>query len=251
MGADIIRVSLRRGLEGLKYSIVIPVYNEEECLAKLFARLDETLPALGGEYEVIFIDDGSGDGSLRMLKERAAKDAHTRIIEFEKNAGQSSAFDAGFKASRGEAVITLDADLQNDPADMPKLLEKLGEYDAVSGWRVRRRDGLRKRVSTKIANWVRNKLSGEEVHDSASSLKAFKREALMKVRMFNGAHRFMPTLMKMEGYKVAEVPVSHHARHAGSAKYGVWNRMFRAFYDLLGVRWMKSRRLKYRIKGAD
>jgi len=235
----------------LQYSIVIPVYNEEECLAGLFARLDETLPALGNDYEVIFIDDGSTDGSAEMLKERAAKDPHTRIIQFERNAGQSSAFDAGFKASRGDVVITMDSDLQNDPADIPKLLEKLDEYDAASGWRVRRQDGLRKRVSTKIANWVRNKLSGENVHDSASSLRAFKREALMKVKMFNGAHRFMPTLVKMEGYRVAEVPVSHHPRRAGTAKYGVWNRMFRAFYDLMGVRWMKSRRLTYRIKGGS
>jgi glycosyltransferase involved in cell wall biosynthesis len=238
-------------MEELRYSIVIPVYNEEECLPALFARLDETLPALDGDYEVIFVDDGSADKSAEMLKERAAKDSHSRIIQFEKNAGQSSAFDAGFKASRGDVVITMDADLQNDPADIPKLIEKLAECDAVSGWRVKRQDSLRKRVSTKIANWVRNKLSGEEVHDSASSLKAFKREALMKVKMFNGAHRFMPTLVKMEGYRVAEVPVSHHPRAAGTAKYGVWNRMFRAFYDLIGVRWMKSRRLTYKIKGGS
>lgn len=233
----------------MQYSIVIPVYNEQECLARLFERLDETLPALGDDYEVIYIDDGSVDRSAEMLKARAAKDPHTRVLQFERNSGQSSAFDAGFKASRGNVVITMDADLQNDPADIPKLIEKLNEYDAASGWRVRRQDGLRKRVSTKIANWVRNKLSGDNVHDSASSLKAFKREALMKVKMFNGAHRFMPTLIRMEGYRVTEVPVSHHPRHAGAAKYGIWNRMFRAFYDLLGVRWMKSRRLQYRIKG--
>lgn len=235
----------------MKYSIVIPVYNEEECLRELFARLDETLPVLDGEYEVIFVDDGSADHSPEMLREHAKANSHVRVIEFEENCGQSAAFDAGFKAARGKIVITMDADLQNDPADIPKLLEKLAECDAVSGWRAKRQDPFLKRMSTKIANWVRNRLSDEDVHDSASSLKVFKREALMKVRMFNGAHRFMPTLIKMEGYKVTEVPVTHHPRHAGEAKYGIGNRMFRAFYDLIGVRWMKKRRLKYRIKGES
>lgn len=234
-----------------KYSVVIPVYNEEECLPHLFDRLSETLPALGGDYEIIFVDDGSADRSAEILKGRAKADPRVRVIEFEANCGQSSAFDAGFKAARGEVVITLDADLQNDPADIPKLLEKLDEYDAVSGWRAKRQDPFLKRISTKIANFVRNKLSGESVRDSASSLKVFRREALMKVRMFNGAHRFMPTLIKMEGHRVTEVPVSHHPRRAGKAKYGIGNRMFRAFYDLIGVRWMKSRRLKYRIKGEN
>lgn len=235
----------------MEYSIVIPVYNEEECLPELFDRLDETLPVLDGEYEVIFVDDGSADRSPEMLREHAKANSHVRVIEFEENCGQSAAFDAGFKAARGEIVITMDADLQNDPVDIPKLLEKLDECDAVSGWRAKRQDPFLKRISTKIANWVRNRLSDEDVHDSASSLKVFKREALMKVRMFNGAHRFMPTLIKMEGYKVTEVPVTHHPRRAGKAKYGMSNRMFRAFYDLIGVRWMKKRRLKYRIKGES
>lgn len=232
----------------IDYSIIIPVFNEEENVEPLLKRLGETLPSLGGEYEIILIDDGSTDGSAGLVGAHADGDSRIRLIRFESKCGQSAAFDAGFRAARGEVFITMDADLQNDPGEIPKLLSRLGECDAASGWRVKRRDKFLKRISTKIANRVRNKLSGEDVADSACSLRAVKREAALSIKWFNGAHRFVPTLLKLEGYSVIEVPVEHFPRTRGQTKYGVWNRVFRSFYDLLGVRWMKNRRLNYKIK---
>jgi len=233
----------------IEYSIIIPVYNEEENVEPLFERLDEILPSLGGECEIILIDDGSTDKSAELITARAGADSRVRLIRFESNCGQSAAFDAGFRAARGGIFITLDADLQNDPGEIPKLLSHIGRYDAASGWRVKRQDSFLKRVSTKIANRVRNILSDEDVHDSACSLRAVRREAALSIKWFNGAHRFIPTLLKLEGYTVVEVPVKHFPRTRGTTKYGVLNRVFRSFYDLIGVRWMKNRRLKYRIRG--
>ncbi len=231
----------------IDYSIVIPVYNEEENIKPLLDRLGETLPELGGQYEIILVDDGGTDRSVQLIKDAAVEDERIRLICFEANCGQSAAFAAGFAAARGEVFITMDADLQNDPGEIPKLLPHLKDHDAASGWRVKRNDTLSKRISTKIANAIRNRLSGESIHDSACSLKAIKRDAALSIKWFNGAHRFVPTLLKLEGYTVAEVPVKHFPRTLGTAKYGVWNRVFCSFYDLLGVRWMKSRRLNYRI----
>jgi len=230
------------------YSIIIPLFNEEENVEPLLKRLGETLPSLGGEYEIILIDDGSTDGSAGLVRTHADGDSRIRLIRFESNCGQSAAFDAGFRAARGEVFIMMDADLQNDPGEIPKLLSRLEECDAASGWRVKRRDRFMKRISTKIANRVRNKLSGEDVADSACSLRAIKREAALSIKWFNGAHRFVPTLLKLEGFSVIEVPVEHFPRTRGQTKYGVWNRVFRSFYDLVGVRWMKNRRLNYKIK---
>jgi glycosyltransferase involved in cell wall biosynthesis len=149
---------------------------------------------------------------------------------------------AGFEASRGAIIATLDADLQNDPAEIPRLVKMLGDgCDAVAGWRVDRQDPWLRRVATRVANGVLNKLSGESIHDSACSLKVYKRACIEGLTLYEGLHRFMPTLVKMRGFRVMEVPVSHHRRNAGKAKYGVWNRAFRAFADLLAVRWMKKR----------
>jgi dolichol-phosphate mannosyltransferase len=231
-----------------KLSIVIPVYNEEENIKPLIAELGEVLPALGRSYEIIFVDDGSRDRSFEILQEAALQDPLIRIIRFKKNAGQTAAFDAGFKAAQGDIVVTMDADLQNDPHDIPPLVEKIREFDIVCGWRHERKDPWIKIVSSKIANFVRNKLSQEEIVDTGCSLKAFKRECLQHLKLFNGMHRFLPTLAKMEGFTVTQVKVNHRPRKFGTTKYTISNRMVRAFTDLLAVRWMKKRHLDYKIE---
>ncbi len=239
--------------EKIYLSAVIPVFNEKGNLAVLNGKLCSVLSALNREYEVIYVDDGSTDGSRETLKEISTCDPRVKLIFFSKNFGQTAALDAGFKASKGEFVVALDADLQNDPGDIPLLIRTMeeGGYDTVIGWRVNRRDGFIKRSSSRIANAVRNKFSGEDVADTGCSLKLFKRECLSSIKLFNGMHRFLPTLIKMEGYKVGEVKVSHHPRLHGISKYGVWNRLFRGLRDLFAVRWMKSRRLDYRIINVD
>ena len=229
-------------------SIVIPVFNEEDNVRLLTTELTGVLQSLNKPWELLFIDDGSTDGSLHVLKELREQSSRIRVITFKKNCGQTAAFDAGFKAARGEVIITMDADLQNDPRDIPKLLDKIGEYDAVCGWRHQRNDPLIKRFSSSIANFVRNKLSDETIADVGCSLKAFRRESLKKLKLYNGMHRFFPTLIKMEGGKVIEVKVNHRPRKYGSSKYNIRNRMVRSFIDLLAVRWMKKRRLTYELE---
>ncbi|MBI5368899.1 MAG: glycosyltransferase family 2 protein [Planctomycetes bacterium] len=230
-------------------SLVIPVYNEEENLEPLTAGIVEALAPLGRSYEVLFVDDGSTDRSLPVLKTLAERHpGRVRILKFKKNCGQSAAFDAGFRAARGGVVVTMDADLQNDPRDIPKLLEQIGPYDAVCGWREKRRDNVIRRLSSRIGNGVRNWLSHETIRDTGCSLKAFKRECFVRLKMWKGMHRFLPTLVKMDGFRVTEIPVNHHPRKFGVSKYGVWNRAFRAFADLLAVAWMQRRRLDYEIE---
>jgi dolichol-phosphate mannosyltransferase len=229
-------------------SLVIPVYNEEDNIKPLIVELREVLAALGRSYEIIFVDDGSRDRSFEILQETASQDPLIRIIRFKKNAGQTAAFDAGFKDAQGDIVVTMDADLQNDPHDIPRLVEKIGEFDIVCGWRHERKDPWIKIVSSKIANFVRNKLSQEEIVDTGCSLKAYKRECLQRLKLFNGLHRFLPTLAKMEGCTVTQVKVNHRPRRFGTTKYTISNRMVRAFADLLAVRWMKKRHLDYKIE---
>jgi dolichol-phosphate mannosyltransferase len=229
-------------------SIVIPVYNEEDNIKPLIVEVQEVLDGVGRPYEIIFVDDGSVDQSFAILKKGASQDPQIRVIRFKKNTGQTAAFDAGFRAARGDIVVTMDADLQNDPHDIPHLLEKIGEFDVVCGWRHKRKDPWIKLVSSKIANFVRNILSQEEIVDTGCSLKAFKRECLQNVKLFNGMHRFLPTLTKMEGFTVTQVKVNHRPRRFGTTKYNIRNRMVKAFVDLLAVRWMKKRHLDYEIE---
>ncbi len=231
--------------------MVIPVYNEEGNLEPLHERLLAALADIGFSYEILFIDDGSSDRSPEILHALALSDPRVRIVTFERNAGQTAAFDAGFRKARGEFVVTLDADLQNDPADIPKILDAMKDADAVCGWRVKRMDSAVRRFSSKIANGVRNALSQETIRDTGCSLKGFRRAHLDRLKLYNGLHRFLPTLLKMEGFTVMEVPVNHLPRHAGSSKYGIGNRVFRSFHDLLAIRWMKSRLLRYRIKSEE
>ena len=229
-------------------SVVAPVYNEEENLPVLVSRLVDVLAPLGRSYEMIFVDDASTDRSRALLKEMVAQVPQLRVIGFRKNCGETAAGAAGLKAARGDVVITMDADLQNDPRDIPMMLDYLKEYDMVTGWRRKRDDSWVKRVTSKIANGVRNALSGETIRDSGCTYRAYKRECLENLKLYKGMHRFMPTLVKMEGFRVIEVPIAHHPRQFGVSKYTTWNRMWQAFVDLLAVRWMKSRHIRYEIE---
>ena len=229
-------------------SIVIPVYNEVDNIEPLGNSIINAMQ--GQNYEVLYVDDGSTDGSTEKLKEWCNQHTNFRAIHFKKNAGQTAAMDAGFKHAVGKYVVTMDADLQNDPADIPKLLEKLNTCDMVCGWRQKRNDPWIKRISSKVANSIRNKLSNEDIKDTGCSLKAYRRECFSRIKLFNGMHRFLPTLFKMEGFSVTEVVVNHYPRKFGKSKYGVFNRAFRAFMDLLVVRWMKKRKLNYEVKNG-
>lgn len=228
-------------------SLVIPAYNEQENIPTLLERVRAALEQTGKPFEVVIIDDGSTDATPRLLAEGMAKFPWLRVLRMAQNRGQSAAFDAGFKAARGQVIATIDADLQNDPEEIPRLLPMLEGYDMVTGWRKERSDTKFRRMQTRIANRVRNWLSDETIQDSASSLKLYKRHCLEGIQLFNGAHRFFPTLVKMRGYTVLEEPVKHSPRFAGTAKYGLRNRALRAFVDLLGVRWMKKRYIRYQV----
>lgn len=232
----------------MKYSIIIPVNNEEDNLPILIKEIKKTITPLKGGVEAIFIDDKSTDKSLSILKEYKKKYKWIKIIQFEKNAGQSAGLDAGFKQAKGEVIITMDADLQNNPADMKVLLKYYPQYDVITGRRLKRKDNIIKLISSRIANFIRNRITNENIVDTGCSLKVFKREYVEKLTLFNGLHRFLPTLCKMHGAKVIEVPVSHRSRKFGSTHYGVWNRAFKALNDAFAVRWMQKRLLNYKIK---
>jgi glycosyltransferase involved in cell wall biosynthesis len=228
-------------------SIVAPVFNEIENLEPLVKELIAVMSQREGGFEVILVDDGSQDGSAGKIAELAARHPQVRGLHFRRNRGQTAAFDAGFKAARGGSVVTVDADLQNDPADIPALLDELGEFDAAVGFRRRREDSWLRRLSSRVANAVRNRISGDDIIDTGCSLKAFRRECLAQLKLFTGMHRFFPTLLRMEGFRVTQLPVNHRPRTRGTSKYGVLNRVFRSFLDLLAVRWMKNRRLDYEV----
>jgi dolichol-phosphate mannosyltransferase len=236
--------------DSLDLSVVIPIYNERENLVPLEEKLNNILPTLGLDYEIVLVDDGSQDGSAELIGKLQEHNPHLRLIRFAGNFGQSAAFMAGFRAARGKIIITMDADLQNDPTDIPLLLEKTGEFDVVCGWRYERNDPWIKKISSKIANAVRNNLSQETIADTGCSLKAFRRE-FDPIISFNGMHRFFPTLMKMEGFSVTEVKVSHHSRLHGQSKYNIRNRLWSSWNDLMGVRWLKKRRLNYHVMEED
>jgi len=228
-------------------SVVIPVYNEEKNLPILAAEVQGALQAIGRPYEVIYVDDGSTDGSTDILKGLAREDSAVRVVRQRRNSGQSAALDAGFRFARGAVVVTLDADLQNDPADIPRLLERLDAYDVVCGVRANRQDTWMRRVSSRIANGVRNRVTHDSVTDVGCTLRACRTEYLRRIPMFTGMHRFLPTLLKMEGARVTEVPVHHRPRLHGQPKYNIRNRIWRALADLFAVRWMQKRWLDRRL----
>jgi glycosyltransferase involved in cell wall biosynthesis len=233
-------------VSGPDLSIVLPVYNEVENVPLLWQELLGVMPGLG-TVEVVFVDDGSTDGSTEVLQQLAKEDARVRLIRFEANAGLSAAFYAGLQAARGRVIATMDSDLQSDPRDIASLMAHLGEADAVVGWRHVRHDSWLKRVSSRIANTVRKAVTGDAVQDSACSLRVMRREGVVAMPPFTGMHRFMPTLLKIAGFRVVQVRVNHRPRKYGRSKFGVSDRAFSAFADLLVVRWMMRRRLRYRI----
>jgi glycosyltransferase involved in cell wall biosynthesis len=234
--------------EQIEISVVVPVYNEEGNLPLLVPKLVEVLKNLERSYEMIFVDDGSSDGSRRILREMVSQYPSLRILRLKENRGLSTALLAGMREAQGEKIVTLDSDLQIDPNDIPRLLEYLDRYDMATGWRQKREDSWLKKISSKIANAVRNWVSGENIKDSACTFRAFKRECIKEVPVFNGMHRFLSTLVKMGGYRIIEVPVSHHPRRFGKSNYNIRNRMVRSFIDLLAVRWMKRRTIHYDIE---
>ncbi len=220
-------------------SLVIPVFNEEENLETLAAEIAAALE--GHEYEVVFVDDGSRDRSLEVLCVLRRADARLRVLRLGENRGQSAAFAAGFQAARGEIVVTLDADLQNDPADIPLLLAELEGCDLVSGVRARRHDTWTRRIASRIANRVRSAVVHDGVTDVGCSLKAYRTELVKRLKMFDGMHRFLPALVRLQGARIREVEVRHRPRRHGESKYTVGNRLFRTIRDLFAVRWMQSR----------
>lgn len=231
-------------------SFVIPCYNEEGNLPELFKAIRAATDPLGLSYEIIVTDDCSRDKSWDILKEFAAGDQRIRPQRLSFNSGESAAQWAGMKSSRGKYIVTLDADLQNDPKDLPKFMDALKNYDCVCGTRVATRgegDSFVKVMSSRIANWVRNKLSDENISDAGCCYRAFKRECVQDLKFFKGMHRFMPTLIRMEGFTVTEIPISTNPRFAGQSNYGMWDRLFASFYDLLAVRWMKKRMFKFKV----
>ena len=224
-------------------SVVVPLFNEEESIAILQTELSAALKGL--DYEIIFVDDGSVDRTA----ERIEIAPNTRLIRFEKNSGQSAAIYAGLTAARGATMVVIDGDLQNDPADIPKLLAEIGRgADLVCGYRVKRRDTLVKRATSRIANAVRSRYTKDGVRDTGCTLKAMRHECISALLPFKGMHRFIPALIKAAGYRLVEIPVNHRPRRFGQSKYGLGNRALRATIDMFGVRWLLSRRLNYKIR---
>jgi dolichol-phosphate mannosyltransferase len=225
------------------FSVVVPLYNEEANLPILQEELRVALSGL--DYEIIFVDDGSVDRTA----ERIETAPNIRLIRFEKNSGQSAAIYAGLTAARGATVVIIDGDLQNDPADIPKLLAEIARgADLVCGYRLKRQDTVVKRLTSRIANAVRSRYTKDGVRDTGCTLKAMRRECGSALVPFKGMHRFIPALVKAAGYRLIEVPVNHRPRRFGQSKYGLGNRALRATIDMFGVRWLLSRRLDYKIR---
>jgi dolichol-phosphate mannosyltransferase len=235
-------------------SVVFPVYNEEEnipiLLREIAAALDEKSVGKGWSYEIVAVDDGSTDRSLEVMHSMRAAFPTLRVLALAKNTGQTAALEAAWHAAQGRLVVSLDADLQNDPADIPAMVRKLEEsnVDMVAGVRVNRRDTWSRRMQSKIGNAVRNWITGDQITDTGCSLKLVKREAIDRVRLFTGMHRFLPTLIRYAGYKVVEMPVNHRPRQFGVSKYGAMNRAFRGLADCFAVRWMGTRMLRYDVR---
>lgn len=233
-------------------SVVIPIKDERDNLVPLTEQL---LKVLGSQeqsrakpFEIIYIDDGSTDGSGPLLDQLAGQYKPVRVRHFDRNYGQTSGFAAGFREAEGELIVTLDGDLQFDPADIQALLPLIDRYDLVCGWRKDRHDNLVRKLSSRIAYLFRRAVTGDQIHDTGCSLKLFRRAVVDRLQLFEGMHRFFPALAQMHGFTIAEVPVRHFPRAHGLSKYGIGNRLFKSLYDLVAVRWMQSRVLRYRFR---
>jgi dolichol-phosphate mannosyltransferase len=224
-------------------SVVVPLYNEEENVSILQRELTDALTDL--DYEIIFVDDGSRDETVS----RIVPDPRIRVLRFEKNAGQSAAIFAGLQAVRGEIVVLIDGDLQNDPADIPRLLAEISRgADLVCGYRAQRKDTVVKRITSRVANFVRSRFTRDGVRDTGCTLKAMRRDCIAALVPFKGMHRFIPALVKGAGYRLVEIPVNHRPRRFGQSKYGLGNRAVHATIDMFGVRWLLSRPLNYKVR---
>lgn len=232
----------------LELSIVVPVYNEKESVAPL---LEEIVAAVGDDsenVEIVFVNDGSSDGTGEELDRLTREYSSLRTIHFERNAGQSAAMACGFRRARGRYIVALDGDGQNDPADIPRIVERLSDYPVVCGIRRKRQDSLAKRWGSKLANNVRRWVTGDTIVDTGCSLKGFHAEPLKNLYYFNGVHRFLPILLEMQGCRIDQIEVNHRPRTRGKSKYSNLGRLAKTWQDLLGVHWMQSRKLDYRVE---
>jgi glycosyltransferase involved in cell wall biosynthesis len=229
-------------------TVILPVFNEAPNLPLLWPELAGILEAHWRQVEVIFVDDASTDGSAEWLRALTREIGAVRYVRFRSHAGLTAALDAGYRRARSPVVVTMDSDLQSDPADIPRLVAALRDADAATGWRTRRHDSWLKRLSSRIANGIRNAVTRETVHDSACTLRAMRRECAAALPPYDGMHRFVPTLLRIAGYRVVEIPVNHRPRRFGESKFGVRNRAIRAFRDLLVVRWMQAHAPAYAVE---
>ncbi len=220
-------------------SVVIPLYNEEENVEILNERLSETMKALDSDYEIVYVDDGSTDGTLRLLEELQKKDDNIVVLSLRRNFGQTAAFAAGFDFARGDVVVTMDGDLQNDPTDIPRLLALIKDYDLVSGWRRKRQDSFSRTFPSKMANWLISKVTGVRLHDYGCSLKAYRREVVKNLKLYGEMHRFIPAVASWYGVSIAEVETTHHPRLRGKSKYGI-SRTIKVLLDLVTVKFLQS-----------
>lgn len=231
-----------------KLSVVVPFQDESPSLQALHAELAAAVESLPFASELIFVDDASDDDGAAVVAAFARSDPRVRLLAISPRSGQSAALEAGFRAARGDWIATLDADLQNDPADLPRLVAALGEADCVCGVRVARRDRLSARLASWLANGIRRRVLGDGIEDMGCSLRIMRREPLQRIRLFRGAHRFLPVLLALEGARIAQTPVRHRPRRHGRSKYGVWMRLRVVWADLLGVAWLARRVVRYEVK---
>jgi dolichol-phosphate mannosyltransferase len=226
-----------------RLSVIVPLFNEQESVSILQAELIDALDGI--DYEIIFVDDGSQDQTAAQI----VAGPRVRVLRFAQNAGQSAAIWAGLNLASGDVLVLIDGDLQNDPADIPRLLTELSRgADLVCGYRAQRKDTVVKRVSSRIANFIRSRFTRDGVRDTGCTLKAMRRHCIKALLPFRGMHRFIPALVKGAGYRLVEIPVNHRPRRFGRSKYGLGNRAVRATVDMFGVRWLLSRQLNYRIR---
>lgn len=231
-----------------KYSVIIPLKNEEGNIKELIDEIEPVMESLKKPWELICIDDGSTDRTLSILEELSRTKPYLRTIVFKKNYGQSSAFSAGFKAARGEFVISMDGDRQNDPQDIPKMLSYCERYDLVCGLRKKRKDSAAKKLISVSANFIRSRFCQDGIQDTGCSLKVYRKKCLDAIKMYNGMHRFLPALFQIEGFSVGEVPVNHRERQSGKTKYNFLNRSLNTVFDMFAVRWMRKRQLNHQIE---
>lgn len=234
-----------------RLSVVVPVHDELDSIEPLYREVFEVLGSLPGGVELLFVDDGSQDGSLESMRKIAAVDRRVRVLALDGQYGQSSALEAGFRAVRGEITATMDGDLQNDPADIPRLMTHLDRADVVNGVRADRHDTWLRKLSSRVGNGFRNLVTHEQVSDVGCSLRVIRSAYLEDLRLQRGMHRFLPTLLRLQGARITEMPVRHRSRRYGRSKYGIGNRLFVGIADTLAVRWMQSRHVAYKVEKLE